>query len=154
MVASISHSTVSASTLPLSVRAESAASILSNSGASNQSSDPVLEAAEPVKIFRYNSFEFVYKQNFGKIVLLRQEPQTGNEIAQFPSEYYLQQYAATARAQRSAVLTAAEDNPVEPAGTDGLSAQSDTAVTTPAAATVAASPSPAPPPAARVDIKV
>jgi hypothetical protein len=153
MVTSINSSTNSVSTQPLSVRAESAASILSNSGASNQTSDPAIDVAEVVKIFRYNSFEFVYKQDFGKIVLLRQEPQTGNEIAQFPSEYYLQQYAATARAQRIAVLTgnrAQENTPLEPAENDGPSSQLDT-VTTPAAAT---SPPPAPSPAVRVDIRV
>jgi len=158
MVAGINSSTASASTLPLSVRAESAASILSGSEASAPSSLPVNDSAEIVKIFRYNSFEFVYKQDFGKIVLLRQQPETGDEISQFPSEYYLRQYAATARAQRSAELATSrvENTPIEPAETDGLS-KVDTAVTTPAAATTAASnPSPAPAPAAaaRVDIKV
>src|SRR5512147_2321062 len=123
MVAGITPSTASTSTLPLSVRAESAASILSSSDASAPSSISATDTAEVVKIFRYNSFEFVYKQDFGKIVLLRQQPETGDEISQFPSEYYLRQYAATARAQRSAELSSSrvENTPTEPAETDGLS---------------------------------
>lgn len=156
MVTGISNAT-SVSTLPLSVRAESAASLLSSSVAASPVTDAVVDSTAVVKNFRYNSFEFVYKQDFGKIVLLRQEPQTGNEIAQFPSEYYLKQYAATARAQRSAELStnrSQEKAPVEAQDAAEPSAQSETAVATPAAATVAASPSPAPAPAARVDIKV
>ncbi len=158
MVTGISNAT-SASTLPLSVRAESAASLLSNvSVAASPVTDAVIDSTAVVKNFRYNSFEFVYKQDFGKIVLLRQEPETGNEIAQFPSEYYLKQYAATARAQRSAELATNRSQvkaPVEAQdAVPEASAQSETAVATPAAATVAASPSPAPAPAARVDIKV
>ena len=51
---------------------------------------------------RYNSFEFSYRQDFGKIVLLRQEPETGELVQQFPSEYYLKKYAATERVQRAA----------------------------------------------------
>lgn len=156
MVVGISNATASVSTLPLSVRAESAAAILSNSSASSEVASPALDAADVLKNFRYNSFEFVYKQDFGKIVLLRQEPSTGNDIEQFPSEYYLRQYAATARAQRSAELISHRAEANTPAPGDGLEpiAHADSAVTTPAAATVAASPSPAPAPAARVDIKV
>ena len=159
MVAGITPSTASSSTLPLSVRAESAAAILSSSEAPVSLSTAVPDAADVAKVYRYNSFEFVYKQDFGKIVLLRQQPETGDEVAQFPSEYYLRQYAATARAQRSAELAstrASENTPVEPVETDGLS-KVDTAVAKPAAATAAAStpsPAPAPAPAARVDIKV
>ena len=51
---------------------------------------------------RYNSFEFSYRQDFGKIVLLRQEPETGELVQQFPSEYFLKKYAATERVQRAA----------------------------------------------------
>lgn len=51
---------------------------------------------------RYNSFEFSYRQDFGKIVLLRQEPETGELVQQFPSEYYLKKYAQTERVQREA----------------------------------------------------
>jgi len=159
MIAGISNSSGSVSTLPLSVRAESADSLLSNSAASAQAPDPAFEAADIAKTYRYNSFEFVYKQNFGKIVLLKQEPETGNEIAQFPSEYYLQQYAATARAQRNAELASSRtaEKATAAVSTEGSepSGQSEPpAVTTPAAATIAASPSPAPSVAALVDIKV
>jgi hypothetical protein len=52
--------------------------------------------------YRYNSFEFSYRQDFGKIVLLRQKPDTGEVVQQFPSEYYLRKYADSQRVAQSA----------------------------------------------------
>ncbi len=59
---------------------------------------------------RYNSFEFSYRQDFGKIVLLRQKPDTGEVVQQFPSEYYLRKYADGERVAKNAQDNAA-DNP-------------------------------------------
>jgi hypothetical protein len=48
----------------------------------------------------YNAFEFIYRTDYGKIILREQNAETGQEVTQIPSEYHLQQYAATQRAQR------------------------------------------------------
>nr|WP_298683946.1 hypothetical protein [uncultured Dongia sp.] len=69
-----------------------------------QPADQVVAAAG--QAYRYNSFEFSYRQDFGKIVLLRQRPDTGEVVQQFPSEYYLRKYAD---GQRVAARSA-EDN--------------------------------------------
>ncbi|WP_374308393.1 hypothetical protein [Dongia sp.] len=65
-----------------------------------QPADQVVVAAE--QTYRYNSFEFSYRQDFGKIVLLRQKPDTGEVVQQFPSEYYLRKYADGQRVVKSA----------------------------------------------------
>ena len=48
----------------------------------------------------YNSIEFFYRTDYGKIILLEQNAETGREVTQVPSEYHLRQYAASQRAQR------------------------------------------------------
>jgi hypothetical protein len=48
----------------------------------------------------YNAFQFSYRSDFGKVILLEQNVETGQEVTQVPTEYHLQQYAATQRAQR------------------------------------------------------
>ncbi len=52
------------------------------------------------KIFAYNSFEFTYRSDFGKVILLQQNVETGQEVTQVPTEYHLRQYAASQRDQR------------------------------------------------------
>lgn len=52
------------------------------------------------KLPAYNGFEFTYRSDFGKIILLEQNVETGQEVTQVPTEYHLQQYAASQRAQR------------------------------------------------------
>lgn len=54
------------------------------------------------RAYKYNSFEFSYRQDFGKIVLLRQKPDTGEVVQQFPSEYYLRKYADSQRVAQTA----------------------------------------------------
>lgn len=96
---------------------------------------------------RYNSFEFSYRQDFGKIVLLRQEPETGEVVQQFPSEYYLQKYAQSERAVRSQARSNESGNggsvPDAPAN-QSVSSGSSGAGNSDAGVIVAASPSPAP----------
>jgi hypothetical protein len=53
-----------------------------------------------VKIPAYNAIEFSYRSDFGKIILLQQNVETGQEVNQVPTEYHLRQYAATQREQR------------------------------------------------------
>jgi|AraplaMF_Col_mMF_1032025.scaffolds.fasta_scaffold00250_25 hypothetical protein len=52
------------------------------------------------KLPAYNAFEFSYRSDFGKIILLQQDVETGQEVTQVPTEYHLRQYAATQREQR------------------------------------------------------
>src|SRR5690348_7907274 len=52
------------------------------------------------KLPAYNAFEFSYRSDFGKIILLEQNVETGQEVTQIPTEYHLRQYAATQREQR------------------------------------------------------
>jgi hypothetical protein len=52
------------------------------------------------KIPAYNAIEFSYRSDFGKIILLQQNVETGQEVLQVPTEYHLRQYAATQREQR------------------------------------------------------
>jgi hypothetical protein len=81
--------------------AESTASAGISEAVAAQPADQVVAAVG--QAFRYNSFEFSYRQDFGKIVLLRQRPDTGEVVQQFPSEYYLRKYADGQRvAARSA----------------------------------------------------
>lgn len=78
--------------------------------------------------YRYNSFEFSYRQDFGKIVLIRQKPDTGELVQQFPSEYYLRKYADSQRVAQSA---ASEQSGARAgAGTKQSSAGSTPVVTT------------------------
>jgi hypothetical protein len=109
MVGTIGNAVASATT-PLSVRASAAAGILSSdqsqpaAAPSTQISDIISSNAD-AKLPLYNSVEFVYKQDYGKVVLLEQQPDTGQEITQVPSQYRLQQYAATVRDQRRTQLS-------------------------------------------------
>lgn len=43
--------------------------------------------------FRYDSFRFLYRADYGRIVLVDQDPQTGKAVAQIPSQRALQLYA-------------------------------------------------------------
>jgi hypothetical protein len=100
-----------ASSAALYVRASSAAAVLAADPVSAGAPEAV--AAQPAdqvvvptsETYRYNSFEFSYRQDFGKIVLLRQRPDTGEVVQQFPSEYYLRKYADGERVVRAAVDT-------------------------------------------------
>jgi hypothetical protein len=91
---------------PLFVRASSAAAVLSaeSTGTADVAASlPVDQVvSETLQSFRYNSFEFSYRQDFGKIVLLRQKPDTGEVVQQFPSEYYLRKYADSERVAKTA----------------------------------------------------
>jgi hypothetical protein len=51
-------------------------------------------------MFRYKSFQFIYRQDIGRIVLIGQSPETGERVIQVPSEHALRAYERTARAER------------------------------------------------------
>jgi hypothetical protein len=52
------------------------------------------------EMFRYNSYQFVYRQDVGRIVLIGQSPETGERVIQVPSEQVLRAYARTARIEK------------------------------------------------------
>jgi hypothetical protein len=96
--------------------------------------------------YRYNSFEFSYRQDFGKIVLVRQKPDTGELVQQFPSEYYLRKYADSQRVAQSAV----DQNAGARSGGDAKATvtQSRPAVSTPSVSPAPQQPAPSAAPAA------
>jgi hypothetical protein len=51
-------------------------------------------------MLRYNSFQFIYRQDIGRIVLIGQSPETGERVVQVPSEQVLRAYERTVRVER------------------------------------------------------
>jgi hypothetical protein len=109
------------------------------------------------KTFAYNAFEFTYRSDFGKIILLQQNVETGQELTQIPTEYHLRQYAATQREQRVQLqqklykLAAAQPQEAPQTSAPTTTAQSDVATSAPAASPPA-SPSAAPSTAATATV--
>ena len=106
MLRPITTSSASASSAPLAVRAGAAADL-----SANEARATAVAAAESVRaqqagassteqMFRYNSFEFTYRQDIGRIVLIGQSPETGERIIQVPSEQALRAYERTVRVER------------------------------------------------------
>jgi hypothetical protein len=97
------------------------------------------------KIPAYNAIEFSYRSDFGKIILLQQNVDTGQELTQIPTEYHLRQYAATQRAQRVQLqqkLYKGSDAGSEPAPKTAVTTTAKPAVST---AVSTSAPSAAPP---------
>ena len=61
------------------------------------SSAQQVAAGQPT--FRYDSFRFIYQSDYGKIVLIDQNPETGKAVSQIPSQRALQLYAEQRRAE-------------------------------------------------------
>lgn len=106
MLRPVSTSSASASVAPVAVRGAAAAGIAaeeSRASVANAASPAAQQssAPEPSAIFRYNSFEFVYRQDIGRIVLVGQSPETGERVVQVPSEQVLRAYEQTARAEKA-----------------------------------------------------
>jgi hypothetical protein len=131
----------SGSTLSLDTRAAIGAGVLAaNATGSSSSSDAgtpdVVTTALPDQqvsaVPRYNAFEFTYRSDYGKVILREQNVDTGQEVTQVPSEYRLQQYAATLRAQRvqqQAALYHVEHVSSQPRGGTGTKTGASPAVT-------------------------
>ncbi len=107
MLRPITTSSASAGAAPSAVH-ESAAATLSR----HQTHAPTFGAADSAPshtgagnagpMFRYNSFQFIYRQDVGRIVLIGQSPETGERVAQVPSEQALRAYERTERVERQA----------------------------------------------------
>jgi len=104
MLRPVTTSSASASSAPLAVHAGAAATPLSQQAQAATvatAQTPQAQAAASADAnFRYNSFEFIYRQDIGRIVLVGQSPETGERVVQVPSEQALQAYERTARVER------------------------------------------------------
>jgi hypothetical protein len=92
----------SGASLSLDTRVAVGAGVFALSAAEASAPEPetrVITTPEQ-KIPAYNAIEFSYRSDFGKIILLQQNVETGQELTQVPTEYHLRQYAATQREQR------------------------------------------------------
>lgn len=105
MLRPVTTSSASASSAPVAVHASAAANLsASEARASVAAAKP--EAGQQAgainaeQMFRYNSFEFVYRQDIGRIVLIGQSPETGERVIQVPSEQALRVYEHTIRMER------------------------------------------------------
>jgi hypothetical protein len=92
----------SSGSLSLDTRVATGAGVFAVSAAEVSAPEPETRviASPDQKIPAYNAIEFSYRSDFGKIILLQQNIETGQEVTQIPTEYHLRQYAATQREQR------------------------------------------------------
>jgi len=81
------------------------------------------------QMLRYNSFEFIYRQDIGRIVLIGQSPETGERVVQLPSEQVLQAYERTKRVERQAQVQGSEAATPAPSTTPQLAKALVAAVT-------------------------
>jgi hypothetical protein len=83
MLRPITTSSASAGTAPNAVHAIAAADLSANEAhatavaAAESARAQATGAGSAEQIFRYNSFEFIYRQDIGRIVLIGQSPETG-----------------------------------------------------------------------------
>jgi hypothetical protein len=105
MLRPVTTSNASASSAPLAVHAGAAATPSSQEGraaavGAAEAPQAHVGTAKADQTFRYNSFEFIYRQDIGRIVLIGQSPETGERVIQVPSEQVLRAYERTARVER------------------------------------------------------
>jgi hypothetical protein len=127
MLRPITTSSASASSAPSTVQASAAANLSANGAqattvAATAPARAQTGASSAEQMLRYNSFQFIYRQDIGRIVLIGQSPETGERVIQVPSEQVLRAYERTARNERQ-VARQQGDQPssssapsVEPAG--------------------------------------
>ena len=122
MLRAMTAATSPASAAPIPVREASAAAASTQTGPQPSAVAPVESAvsqaslAAPPQVFRYNSTEFIYRQDIGRIILIGQSPVTGERKIQIPSEEALRAYERTIRAeeQRGLLAGEAKAEPTEP----------------------------------------
>jgi len=61
---------------------------------------PVEAGNVDAPVYRYNSFEFRYRPDVGRVVLIGQSSETGERVTQLPSEQVLRAYAERMRAEK------------------------------------------------------
>jgi hypothetical protein len=105
MLRPVTTSSASASSAPVAVHASAAANLSASEtratvAAVKPAAGQQAGSVNAEQIFRYNSFEFVYRQDIGRIVLIGQSPETGERVVQVPSEQALRVYEHAARIER------------------------------------------------------
>jgi len=105
MLRPITTSSASASSAPSMVQASAAATLSANGAqattvAAAEASRTQTGASSAEQMLRYNSFQFIYRQDIGRIVLIGQSPETGERVIQVPSEQVLRAYERTVRVER------------------------------------------------------
>ena len=105
MLRPIATSSASASSAPSTVQASAAANLSANGAqvttvAAAESARTQTGASSAEQMLRYNSFQFIYRQDIGRIVLIGQSPETGERVIQVPSEQVLRAYERTVRVER------------------------------------------------------
>ena len=105
MLRPITTSSASASSAPSTVQASAAANLSANGAqattvAAAEVSRTQTGASSAEQMLRYNSFQFIYRQDIGRIVLIGQSPETGERVIQVPSEQVLRAYERTVRVER------------------------------------------------------
>lgn len=80
------------------------ATVAPSSAAATETAVAGSGVAGELPTFRYNSSEFVYRQDIGRIVLIGQSPETGERTIQIPSEEALRAYERTMRSEERADL--------------------------------------------------
>lgn len=120
MLRAIAAATSSASAAPIPVREAPAAAASANAGPQH-SAVAAIEPAAPQgslaaapQVFRYSSSEFVYRQDIGRIILVGQNPVTGERKMQIPSEEALRAYERTIKADERRSLLSPEPTQSEP----------------------------------------
>lgn len=120
MLRPIATSSASAGSAPTAVHPSSAATLAPReSGVTSvggaESAQAQSGAGASQQIFRYNSFEFIYRQDIGRIVLIGQSPETGERVIQVPSEQALRAYERTERVERQIARGQADRAASQPA---------------------------------------
>jgi hypothetical protein len=110
MLRPITTSTASVGGAPSAVRASTAAHLSPHDSraatiGAAESAQGQTAIANAEQMFRYNSFEFIYRQDIGRIVLVGQSPETGERVVQVPSEQALRAYERTVRVERQRAQT-------------------------------------------------
>jgi len=106
MLRPITTSSASAGSAPVAVHASAAADLSTNEAratavaTAESARAQQTGASKAEQVFRYNSFEFVYRQDIGRIILIGQSPETGERVIQVPSEQVLRAYERMARVER------------------------------------------------------
>ena len=85
-------------------------------------------ASDPSTL-RYDSFRYVYKPDYGRIVLLDQDPMTGEPISQIPSQRVLELYAEQRRNEAKSSVHDATEPAASVASKRRMTSSQATAVT-------------------------
>ncbi len=116
MLRPITTSSASASSAPSTVQASAAANLSANGAqattvAAAETSRTQTGASSAEQMLRYNSFQFIYRQDIGRIVLIGQSPETGERVIQVPSEQVLRAYERTVRVERQMARQQGDQSP-------------------------------------------